>query len=87
MNRIKAPVKKFVDLTKLTGLMKSKVNYNLHFLEEQKQQATISQVTKAFSNLDRFDRWNLNEEVEDLYELLSYVISRGNVERAVEISY
>jgi hypothetical protein len=45
MNRIKAPVKKFVDLTKLTGLMKSKVNYNLHFLEEQKQQATISQVT------------------------------------------
>ena len=31
MNRIKAPVKKFVDLTKLTGLLKSKVNCDLHF--------------------------------------------------------
>jgi ankyrin repeat protein len=28
----------------------------------------------------------LNEEVQDKYELLCYVISRGNVERALEVA-
>ena len=47
---------------------------------------THTKIAEIFSNVDRFDRWCLNEEVQDKYELLCYVISRGNVERALKVA-
>jgi ankyrin repeat protein len=43
-------------------------------------------LAETFSNKDRFDKWCINEEVEERYEMLCYVISRGNAERSAEIA-